>query len=179
MVRLETGVAVPEFELTDIEGAPAGSATFAGKKLWLILGRFAACPFCSLRLEEVAERHSLVAERGVEVLVIFPSSEKRAKQYVRKYAPPFRVAADPEQEVFQKFGSETSWAGELRSAIDLPKMMKALVRTKMNPFAFDDAVHRMPSEYLVDPDGMVARVHYGQELDDGFPIPEVLDWASA
>ncbi len=176
-MRLETGLPIPDFELMDIEGAPAGSASFEGHKLWLILGRFAACPFCSLRLQDVAERHSLVAELGVEVLVIFPSSEKRAKQYVRKYQPPFRVAADPEQEVFEKFGSETSWAGELRTAVNLPKMMKALAQAKMNPLGIDDMPHRMPSEYLIDPDGLVARVHYGREFDDGFPIQEVLEWA--
>jgi peroxiredoxin len=119
----------------------------------------------------------MVEKVGVEVLVIFPSSEKRVKQYVRKYSPPFRVAADPDQVVFQKFGSETSWAGDLRTAINLPKMMKAFARAKMNPLGVDDAPHRMPSEYLIDPDGEVAHVHYGQELDDGFPIREVMSWA--
>lgn len=177
-MRLTTGVSLPTFELSGIDGAPAGSEAYRGKKLWLILSRFAACPFCSLRLKEVAERHASVAAHGVDVLAVFPSPENRVKKYVEKYAPPFRTAADPEQRVFEALGSETSWAGELRSAVNLPKVMKALVRTKMSPLAIDGAIHRMPSEYLVNPDGVIAHVHYGEELDDGFPIREVLAWAS-
>jgi len=176
-MRLERGVEAPPFELVDLDGVPAGKAEFAGQKLWLILARFVACPFCSLRLQQVAERHSVLDGLGVRVLVVFPSAEKRVRRYVKKYDPPFRVVADPQQKIFLAFGSETSWAGELRTAMKIPKVMKALVQTKMNPLAIDAAPHQMPSEYLIDPDGTIAHAFYGEELDDGFPLAEVIDWA--
>jgi peroxiredoxin len=176
-MRLETGVPIPDFELLDLEGEPAGSAALAGKKVWLILARFAACPFCALRLQDVAQAIGPIERAGVETLAIFPSADKRVRRYVEKYEPPFRVAADPEQAIFRAFGSETSWAGELKSAANVPRVFKALARARMNPLAVDDAPNRMPSEYLIDPDGTIARIHYGGELDDGFPFNEVLDWA--
>lgn len=40
-------------------------------------------------------------------------------------------------------------------------LFRALASTKMNPPAMDDAPHRMPSEYLIDPDGTIAQVYYG------------------
>jgi len=176
-VRLVAGIAVPNFSVTDLEGEPVTAQTYAGRRLWLILARFAACPFCSLLLRDVVERHEAVAAAGVEVLVIFPSSEKRVSQFAKKYQPGFRVAADPEQVAFEQFGSETSWEGEMRSAVNIPKVLKALLTTKMNPLAIDDAPHRMPSGYLIEANGMIGRVHYGSQLDDGIAVDEVLKWA--
>lgn len=178
-VRLTADIDVPPFSVTDLDGEAATPQDYAGRRLWLILSRFAACPFCSLRLHRVIERYEAIEAAGVDVLVVFPSREKRVRQFAKKYAPRFRLAADPEQTVFEQFGSETSWGGELRSAINVPKVLAALVKTKMNPMAIDDKVHRMPSEYLVEPDGRLGKVHYGESLDDGFSIEEVLEWSGA
>lgn len=177
-MRLTTGIPAPTFELDDIEGNPVSLASYQGRKIYLILSRFAACPFCSLRLQDVARVHKSYSEAGVDTLVIFPSKERRVRQFQAKYEPPFRMAADPEQEVFRAFGSETSWAGEIKALIDIPKIYRALADTKMNPAAIDDAVHRMPSEYLINPNGEIAHVHYGAKMDDGFPAQEVLSWAT-
>lgn len=176
-MRLETGIEVPSFAVVDLDGEEVTAQTYAGKRWWLILARFAACPFCALRLHALLGRQKALAEAGVEVVVVFPSSERRARQFAKKYDPWFRVVADPDQVVFELFGSETSWAGELRTAINVPKVLKALVQTKMNPLGVDDAVHRMPSEYLIEADGTIGRVHYGEEMDDGFAVETVLEWA--
>lgn len=176
-MRLESGIPVPQFSATDIAGEKVAPSDYAGRRLWLILSRFAACPFCSIRLHRLIDRHEVIAQAGVEILVVFPSPVRRVEQFARKYAPPFRMVADPEQEIFQLFGSETSWAGELRTAVNIPRVLEALVQTKMNPLLIDDAVHRMPSEYLIEPDGTIGEVHYGEELDDGFGVEAVLDWA--
>ena len=177
-MRLETGIRVPDFSVVDLEGNTLDPDAFRGKRWWLILSRFVSCPFCSLRLRRVIERHESIEASGLEVLVVFPSHEKRVRQFARKFEPKFHLAADPEQKVFSAFGSETSWAGEMRTAINVPKVLMALVRTKMNPFAVDDKIHRMPSEYLINPDGIIDQVHYGEEMDDGMAVDMVVAWAT-
>lgn len=107
------------------------------------------------------DRWKLLAETGIAVLVIFPSKEERVRRWVEKYSPPFRVAADPDHVVFQTFAAEASWAGELRTAVNVPKVFRAMARAMMNPLAVDDAPHRMPSEYLVGADGTIDEVYYG------------------
>lgn len=176
-MRLQAGIEVPPFSIADIDGKDLTPAEYRGRRLWLILSRFAACPFCSLRLHRLIDREKSIREVGVEVVVIFPSAERRVRQFTNKYEPWFRIVADPDQTVFELFGSETSWAGELRTGINVPKVLRALVQTKMNPLGIDDAVHRMPSEYLIEPDGTIGVVHYGEELDDGFAVESVLAWA--
>ena len=177
-MRLEAGIPVPEFSAVDLAGDTITPATYAGTRVWILLSRFAACPFCSLRMRRVVERYDAVSAAGVQVLGIFPSGERRVRQFATKLEVPFRLVADPEQVIFAQFGSETSWAGELRSAINIPKVLTALIKMKMNPLAIDDSVHRMPSEYLVGPTGIVEQVHYGEELDDGLAVDSVLQWAT-
>ncbi|MEM6994043.1 MAG: redoxin domain-containing protein [Myxococcota bacterium] len=178
-MRLEAGIAVPEFSIVDLDGAQITATSYRGKRLWLVLSRFVACPFCSLRLRRVVERYDAIEAAGVEVLAVFPSKERRVRQFAAQLEPRFRIAADPEQKLFAQFGSETSWTGEMRTAINIPKVLTALVRTRMNPLAIDDKVHRMPSEYLVSPEGVIDKVHYGAEMDDGMAVDSVLEWASS
>ena len=162
----------------DLDGKPVSPESYRGRLLWLILSRYAACPFCSLRLKRVIERYDSIEAAGLDVLVVFPSKEKRVRQFVEKTDAPFRIVADPEQRIFAQFGSETSWAGEIRSAVNIPKVLSALVKMKMNPLAIDDKVNRMPSEYLIGRDGVIGRVHYGAELDDGLAVDLAVKWAS-
>jgi peroxiredoxin len=176
-MRLEAGIPAPEISLTDIEGKPVSLDDYRGKRLWLILARFVACPFCSLRLHGIAERFDSIQRAHVEVLVVFPSAEARVRRYVQKYQPPFRVVADPEQKTFEAFGTETSWKGELRTAVNIPKVLRALANARQSPLSIDAAPHQMPSEYLIDQEGRIARVCYGEELDDGFTIKDVVTWS--
>jgi peroxiredoxin len=175
-VRLDAGIRAPEISLVDVEGEPVTFESYRGKRLWFILARFVACPFCSLRLQEIAERGDTIERAGVSVLVVFPSAEKRVRRYVEKYKPFFRVVADPDMGTFEAFGTETSWKGELRTAANIPKVFRALANARQSPLAIDAPVHQMPSEYLIDEQGLIARVCYGEELDDGFTIKDVVEW---
>lgn len=136
-----------------------------------------SCPFCSLRLYRIIERGESLAAVDVDVAVIFPSAERRVRLFAKKHQPNFRVRADPQQKVFEPLRSETRWAGELRTATNIPKVLKALVQTQMNPLAVDDTVNRMPPEYLVGPNGIIERVYDGEELDDGLAVDRVVSWA--
>ncbi|MCA9713199.1 MAG: redoxin domain-containing protein [Myxococcales bacterium] len=176
-MRLATGIPVPKFSIADLDGAPVTPETFAGQKLWLILARFVACPFCSVRLRDVIKRHDTLTSFGVQVFVVFPSAEHRVRQFARKYAPPFRVAADPRQTIFQLFGSETSWLGNLRTLVRVPRVISAVATTRMNPLDSDDVPHRMPSEFLVTPAGMIDEAFYAEMMDDGLAISRVVQWA--
>jgi peroxiredoxin len=178
-MRLEAGTKAPSFSTSDAGGTPIGLDSFAGQKLWLILSRFAACPFCSLRLDRIARNHSELELLGVAVLVVFPSPPERIAKYAATYKPPFRVAADPGHAIFEKYGVGNSWAGEMKTAVQLGKVMKALAAAKQNPLAMDAAVHQMPADFLVRPGGTIDRVRYGRELDDGFSVQEVVEWASS
>jgi peroxiredoxin len=175
-MRVQAGVSLPEFAVQDLEGETASPQSYFGRRLWLILARFAACPFCALRLHRLIESYSELRTAGVDVLVVFPSTRRRVRQFANKYAPLFRLVADPEQRLFELFGSETSWSGELRSVAKLGVMTSAIAKFGLNPLAVDDSLARMPSEFLVAPSGVIDEVHYGRFADDGFSIDHVISW---
>lgn len=176
MTFLRRGDSVPPLVGDDVTGAPVSLSDF-GERLWLILSRFAACPFCSLRLDRISKRYPELTSVGVNVLVVFPSSRNQLERYVRAYEPPFRVMADPDEEIFARFFVQTSWAGEARSAFNVPRVAQALRAAKMNPLAIDAKIHQMPADFLIRAGVRIDRTCYGKELDDGFSVDDVLEWA--
>lgn len=177
-MRIAEGMSLPDFAVADLAGNQVTPASLRGRRVWLILTRFAACPFCSLRLHEVIELHDEIANAGVDVVVVFPSAERRVRLFVEKYGTRFRVIADPDKRVFDALGSEKSWLGQLRASFHVVKTMKAMAASKMSMFGVDDAMHRMPSDFLINADGTVAEAHYGESVDDGIEVRKVLAWAS-
>jgi peroxiredoxin len=176
MTFLRRGDSVPPLAGNDVTGKPVVLSEL-GEQVWLILSRFAACPFCSLRLDKISKRYTELSSLGVNVLVVFPSAVEQMKRYVKAYDPPFRVMADPDEEIFERFFVQTSWAGEARSAFNLPRVAEALRATKMSPLPIDAKVHQMPADFLIRGGVRIDNARYGRQLDDGFSVDEVLEWA--
>jgi thioredoxin-dependent peroxiredoxin len=176
-MRLQPPMPAPQFEVEGADGSTIALEQLLGRPVWLVLSRYAACPFCSLRVDRLIRAYPEVAATGLELLVVFPSPLDRIERYVMRYAPPFRVAADPEERVYAAYANETSWAGTFRTAMRIPSVVKALVHAPNSPLAVDGPMHRMPAEFLIDREGQLVRAHYGVDFDDGFSIPEVVEWA--
>jgi peroxiredoxin Q/BCP len=175
--RIKPGVRAPSFAVLDARGKEVTPGDFAGGHLWLIFSRFAACPFCSVRLHRISKEYERLVEAGVKALVLFPSPRDRVSVFIERYKPPFIAAADPEEKVFHLYGVEKSWAGEIRSAFQFNKVALALGAARQNPLAIDGSLHQMPADFLIGPDSTVEMVRYGSELDDGFSVTEVVSWA--
>ena len=173
-----TGGPAPAFTGTTIDGETVRLADFRGRKLWLVLSRYAACPFCSLRIHALIHDHAEVVAAGVTLVVVFPSPPERISRYVLKYNPRFTILSDAAQELYRAYASERSVVGELRSATRLGKVVKAMALGN-NLLHVDGPIHRMPAEFLINEEGRIDAAHYGRELDDGFTLEAVLEWARA
>lgn len=130
-----------------------------------------------MRLHRISKDYERLVEAGVSALVLFPSPRDRVSVFIERYKPPFIAAADPEEKIFHLYGAEKSWAGEIRSAIQINKVAQALGAARQNPLAIDGSLHQMPADFLIGPEGTVEMVRYGAELDDGFSVGEVVNWA--
>lgn len=171
MTRFHAGDPCPDFNVTDLEGRPVSSSTET--PVFLGLYRFAACPFCSMRVHQLISRQQEIQDAGLDLVVVFPSSEKRIHKYVSRYKPSFRLVSDPEESLYALFHAETSWKGELRTALNLPKVARALFRHPNSPLAADGPVHRMPSEFLIA-NKTIQLAFYGRALDDGVDLDTLL-----
>lgn len=155
---------------------PLPDEAYSGR-WWIILSRYAACPFCSLRIDRIERRASELHDVGVEMLVVFPSPSARIEKYYPPASTPFTVVSDTEEVLYDRLGSKTSVLGTLRTAIDLPVVLKAETTYPRNPLAIDGPFTRLPADYLVR-DGTIERSRVGRRLDDGLELDDVLRWAS-
>lgn len=175
-VRLVSGQAAPHFRGQTVGGESFDLGQKIGVPIWLSLQRYSACPFCSWRIHRLVAEQAAIADAGLHLVCVFPSPIARVQKYTMKYRPTFTVICDPSQAIHGLYSSETSWAGEFRSAINLPRAVAALAKAPNNPLAVDGPIHRMPAEFLISPQGQIARAHYGTQLDDGIDVEVAIRW---
>jgi len=156
---------------------PVPKEVFGGR-WWIVLSRYAACPFCSLRIDRVARRMAELREANVRLLVVFPSPQERIDKYYPPSSTPFLVVSDTAEKLYDALGAQTSVLGTLRTAIDLPVVVRAELSYRRNPLAIDGPITRQPADYLVR-DGTIERIRLGRRLDDGLRTDAVLAWARA
>ncbi len=175
---LSEGDEAPPFDLAATNGKRVALDEYRGKKLWLHLFRYAACPFCAQRVHALIRRFDEILAGGLEIVAVFPSPPQRLAKYVAQYEPQFPVVSDVKETLYDLYGARTSWAGALKSGAKIHRVASALWHAPNSPLAVDGAVHRIPAEFIIDPAGKIARAYYAKELDDGLPIEAALEISS-
>jgi hypothetical protein len=93
---------------------------------------------------------------------------------------PFPVLADPRRAVYRRFGV----SGSLLVLVSLlSRTTRARVQAArgsgLRPRwrdVFRDGIGGYPADFLIDPEGRVARVRYGRHLADSIPVAGALAW---
>ena len=173
-MRLKIGDKAVPFSAETIAGKTVSLNQFAGKPLLLMFYRYASCPMCNLRLRDFAQHFPKLHERGLEVVAFFhsPARNIRANAGQRNY--PFHIVADPQFKVYRSYGIETSWLRFLFS-MALPSFYVDWVRAMRYGIwgGVDWQMGKMPADFLIAPNGLIVRVHYGREIGDHLPVTEV------
>jgi peroxiredoxin len=173
--RLVPGAKAPVCVLSNIRGDSLNLGALPGR-VWLGLFRYAACPFCNSRVHLVCNEQARLEAAGVRVVLVFPSDKARIDKYITRFKPHFDIVCDKERKSYEVFGAESHIAGDLRTAVNIPHVVKTVVQYPNNPLAFDSPFFGLPAEFLLN-SGRIENVHYGKTLDDGFSIETVLQWA--
>lgn len=142
--------------------------------------RFAGCPICNLHLQSMVRRHHDIAAAGIREVAVFHST-------VRDMLPhqghlPFAVVADPGRRLYAEFGvtaslrallHPTAWTAPLKPRT-YPMIWHA-VRAGGSPAPrHGDSALGLPADFLIEPDGRVRAVHYGQHANDQWTVDELL-----
>jgi len=89
-------------------------------------------------MAQLRQDHEQFVDRNVVILVVGPENAKKFASYFSSNQLPFIGLPDPKHQVLKKYGQEV----------------------KLFKFG------RMPAQVLVDKDGVVRYVHYGQSMSD-------------
>ena len=177
-MRLTEGAHAPDFLRQDLDDTSIALGEYRGRHVLLSFYRFSTCPFCNLRVREVAAVTDDLIARGVYPLAVFHSSAQAMRKQLLGDPLPFPVLPDPGMSLYADYDVERSWAGVLRGMKRLGVLARAVLRGHL-PTPSDWRVNGMPADILIGPDGAVVRAYYGRDMGDHLPLDTVFELVSA
>ncbi|MBA0126206.1 AhpC/TSA family protein [Haloechinothrix sp. YIM 98757] len=176
--RVSPGEVVEPRALTTINSQPV-RVPAADALTHLQFRRFAACPICNIHLRSVARRHDEIVDAGVREVAVFHSPVEAMLPYQGEF--PFAVLADPDRELYSRFGVESSPKSNLHPrAWSTPlkwRSWSVVVRAvraggKVGPQG--ESMTGLPADFLIDSGGRVLAAKYGSHANDQWSVDELL-----
>ncbi|MCD8520858.1 MAG: AhpC/TSA family protein [Saccharospirillaceae bacterium] len=175
--RLQAGQQIPAFALPALDGSLWSSQQLHGKPALLVFFRFAACPFCNLRLHRLIQlKEQLPAD--FQVVAVFDSSLEDLRAFSERHDSAYPILADAKGRVHRRFGVQYSWLGVIKGMLlRLPTAMYSMLVKGYWPSAFSGALNTMPMNFFLDANGVIQRAYYGKDEGDHPPLQDVLAFA--
>ena len=170
-MRLEIGATAPPFEVVDTTGTTRRLEDYRGQRLLLSFYRYAACPYCNLRIHELTQRYEELAADGLQFLAFFQSDSDRVARIVGKQKVPFPLIGEPEREVYARYGVESSTLGYVAGFLN-PKALVALAKGFM-PGKMEGDKRLLPADFLIGPDLQIEDAFYASEISQHMPMTRI------
>lgn len=169
MSRIQVGTTVKELSLPGLDG-DFDLAQITGKRYMLAFHRFAACPFCNLRIHQLVTRYNELPE-NFTIVAIFDSPLDNLQKHTTGHHAPFAILADEENTYYRKFAVEHSVSRIVIGGIlRLPTVLYAMFVKGYLPLSFKGSITTLPLELLVDENHVVRFAHYGKDEGDHLPF---------
>jgi peroxiredoxin Q/BCP len=179
---LQPGMIAPTFTTTDIHGNPVSLESYRGRKVLLSFFRFSACALCNLRVHRFIGRNPQWHDHGMDVIAVFESPIANMKTYVGDQNAPFPLVADPTAVLYDLYGIETSEEKVQATLADV-RTKEFIAEAATAGFELtpekDSNFQRIPAEFLIDENGILQIVHYGQLLTDHLEFAVIDRFASS
>lgn len=172
------GDRIAELELPALDGSLFSLNQAQGKRYLLSFMRFAACPFCQLRIQQLIGRwHEL--DDGFTVIAVFDSSLENLQRYAEKQAAPFPILADEHSIYYQRFAIRHSWVGTLKAMLfRMPALLYALFVKGYFPSSIQGKITTLPADILVDEHGVIVSIYHGKDSGDHLPFDRIKTFAA-
>lgn len=103
-ITLQEGDKAPAFTGKDQDGNKLSLRGYQGKKLVLFFYPEAGTPTCTVEACNLRDHFSALREKGFEVLGVSPDTTVRQKKFEQQYKLPYRLLADENHKVAEKYG---------------------------------------------------------------------------
>ena len=165
-MRLLSGDAAPNFVARTVDGKAVDLSAYQGRPVWLAFFRYATCPLCNLRVHQVAGAGDRFKRKNLKMIAVFQSRKEKLENFVAKTPSPFAVVTDPKMDLFRIYGVEKSVKGLAAVGTIASKMND--VRKEGLPLLGipEGPATRIPADFLIDRQGALSVVHYGNDISD-------------
>ena len=164
-MRLSIPCDAIDFDTEDIYGNPVSLKDYKNKGVILCFFRDVARPLHNKRVFELTRNYKAWKKTGVEVIIVFSEQKKEVLSFFKKHPRPFPVIADPELELYRKYGIERMIGKSTKAPVTkLPPAVDKIFRGKLA--RLNPAGRIMPADFLINLDGVIVESWHGcNELD--------------
>ncbi|MEN8168816.1 MAG: peroxiredoxin family protein [Pseudomonadota bacterium] len=177
MITLKTDDMAPDFAMIDLNGDTIRLADYKGEKVLLSFFRYATCPFCTVRFVRLTQEVERYAEQGIQVIAVFESSSDYIQEYLGRRGLPFPVIPDPQGELYARYGIKKSLPGLMLGMFRMPTMLRALFDPDYRMAKPDADITRIPADFLIGTDQIIADSYYGSDIGDHIPFKRIDSFA--
>ncbi|MEQ8393016.1 MAG: redoxin domain-containing protein [Thalassospira sp.] len=178
MPKVHIGQRIESLSLPGIAG-DFDIGNLGGKRYMLSFHRFAACPFCNLRIHQIIQQHDRFST-NFQMIAIFDSPIDHLREHASQHHAPFPILADQHNVYYRKFGVERSlWRTLVGAFKRFPTVLYAIFAKGYFPNSFKGNITTMPLEILVNEHNLVEHVHYGRDEGDHLPIETIINFSHA
>lgn len=103
-MSLLEGKKAPAFTAKDQDGQPIKLSDFKGKKLALYFYPKDDTSTCTVQACNLRDGFKTLAKKGIDVIGVSPDDEKSHNKFITKHTLPFRIIADTDKKVIEKYG---------------------------------------------------------------------------
>ncbi len=104
-MALNIGDKAPDFKTKDQDGKEVTLSDFAGKKVVLYFYPRDMTPGCTAEACDLRDNYKVLQKQGYEVLGVSTDDEKTHRKFIEKEKLPFRLLADTDKSVHNKYGT--------------------------------------------------------------------------
>lgn len=104
-MQLKPGDKAPDFVTTDQDGKKVKLSDYRGRKVVLYFYPRDMTPGCTAQACNLRDNYKALQKAGYEVLGVSSDSEKSHQKFITKENLPFRLLADTEKSIHEKYGT--------------------------------------------------------------------------
>ena len=176
-MKLKPGDTIDELTLPSIDDSQFDIKTLNKKRALVTFYRFASCPFCNLRINEIVKRYDELGSE-FEMVAIFDSPLDNLKKQTKHHSAPFWILADEDYHYFNKFSVEKSFLKFLKGTIiRFHRLILASFKGYI-PFTFKGSISTIPVDILIEKDGEISEVYYGRDTSDHLPFEKIKSFSN-
>jgi thioredoxin-dependent peroxiredoxin len=177
-MRKKAGEQAIPLTLPAIDGSTYNTSDLLGGPFMLSFFRFASCPFCNMRIRELARRYDDLSDQ-FSIVAVFDSSLPDLIKNMEGHNAPFPILADESNHYYREYGIEHSVWGMIKGLVTrFPTFLKGVFSGYI-PNIFRADLTTIPADFLIDKSGTIKVVYYGKDEGDHLPFEQVKAFGNA
>jgi len=170
VAKLIKGNSAPSFQTTDIAGNNWTLEQLKGQKTLLSFYRYASCPLCNLRVNDLIARQQDWKDRGLTMIAFFQSDTGSILKYVGKQDSPFPIIPDPDRIIYKKYGVHGNLGKFLVGTVLQPGKLLKAAKKGFLPGKMENDITMVPADFLINEDGVIHTAYYGKDASDHLDV---------